>query len=441
MIGAYLESSNSTTIVNSASGYPTDTAASGAGAAYVYTKSGSTVTAKAFLKPAVVQASDQFGYSVAISGDTIAVGANQESSSSPTGVSSGSVGGANTSANHSGAVYIFKYDGTNWSQQAYIKSPTPTANDLFGASVALYNNTLVIGVPGESSSVGGVYVYTRSGTTWTQVAHLTPANSSGAQAFGNAVAIYDTKLVVGSYNEASSSATQNTASPTTNTAMSNAGAAYVYEYSASTWTMTAFLKAANVASGSYFGASVAISSDKIVVGATSESSNQTTITNGSGASSNTAAVGAGAAYVYTLSSGTWSETAYLKPSNNVANNGFGNAVAISGYKIVVGASQEGSNQSTVTNGTGASSDTSTGSAGAAYVFNLGEGNWHQEAYLKPPNPFGGGNFGYNVAISGNYIVSGSVGDSSNQTTIDNSGSASSDTSNLNAGAAYLFYSP
>src|SRR5262249_35250737 len=146
------------------------------------------------------------------------------------------------------------------------------------------------------------------------------------------------------------------------------GAVYVFVRNGATWSQQAYLKAPNPDADDFFGNSVAISGDTIVVGALAEGSNQTTITNGSGASNNNSAGGAGAAYVFVRNGATWSQQAYLKASNAQANDLFGISVAISGDTIVVGSVFEDSNQSTVTNGGSASNNNSATDSGAAYVF-------------------------------------------------------------------------
>ena len=163
VIGAYGEDNNS-------------------GAAYVFVRSGSTWSQQAYLKASNVGASDQFGFSVAVDGNTIVVGAWAEDSNT-TGVDST----PNESATNSGAAYVFVRNGTTWTQQAYLKASNTGANDQFGLSVALSGETVVVGAYGEDSSTTGInstpndnmsvdgdpgaaYVFVRSGTTWTQQA-------------------------------------------------------------------------------------------------------------------------------------------------------------------------------------------------------------------------------------------------------------------------------
>src|SRR5204863_126129 len=143
------------------------------------------IAQQAYLKPAAVgttQAEDYFGGSVAVSGDTVVIGAPREDSST-TGVNST----ANESATHSGAAYIFVRSGTNWTQQAYLKPAATQRYEGFGISVAASGDTAVVGAdPGNS---GAAYVFVRSGTNWTQQAFLKSAATQTYDFFGNSVAV------------------------------------------------------------------------------------------------------------------------------------------------------------------------------------------------------------------------------------------------------------
>ena len=168
----------------------------------------------------------------------------------------------------------------------------------------------------------------------------------------------------------------------------------------------AYLKAPNAETSDAAGWAVAIDGDTIVVGAPFEDSSQTSITNGTTASSDNSASSAGAAYVFARSGSTWSQQAYLKAPNAGAGDRFGVSVAISGDTIVVGARDEDSSQTSITNGTTASSDNSASGSGATYVFNRSGTTWSHKAYLKAPNGEAGDSFGQSVAIDGDTIVVG-----------------------------------
>lgn len=166
------------------------------------------VTQLAYLKASNTDASDWFGEAVAISGDTAVIGARLEDSSA-TGVGGDQASNGSPS---SGAAYVFVRDGATWTQQAYLKASNAEAGDWFGAAVAISGDTIVIGAPLERSSATGVngnqssnasadagaaYVFVRSGTSWSQQAYLKSSNTDGSDIFGGAVAIWGETIVVG----------------------------------------------------------------------------------------------------------------------------------------------------------------------------------------------------------------------------------------------------
>ncbi|WP_366929273.1 FG-GAP repeat protein [Leptospira sp.] len=411
---------------------------------------------QAYLKASNAEANDGFGYSVAISGDTIVVGAAGESSNQTT-ITNGSSASADNSASSSGAAYVFQRTGSSWAQEAYLKAPNAEATDFFGLAVAIDGNTILVSANQEdsnqititngptastdntASSSGAVYVFQRTGSTWAQQAYIKPPNAEANDQFGISLSISGDTIVVGAFNEASNQTTiTNGTSASANNSAAFAGAAYVFQRSGTTWSQQAYLKASNIEANDRFGSSVSISGDTIVVGSNFEDSNQTTITNGAIASSDNSAANAGAAYVFRRTGTTWAEEAYLKAPNAESGDQFGNAVAINGDTIVVGAFSEASNQTTITNGTTASSDNSASIAGAAYVFQRTGSTWSHQAYLKPPNLGADDRFGNTVAIEGNTILVGSIFEDSNQTTVTNGSMPNDDNSLSNSGAVYVF---
>src|SRR5207253_708201 len=122
------------------------------GAAYVFVRNGTNWTQQAYLKASNSDREDFFGSSVAISGDTIVVGAPYEDSSA-SGVN-GDQGNYNFGVEF-GAAYVFVRNGTTWSQQAYLKASNPDVNDSFGYSVAICSNTVVVGAKEEWSNAIG----------------------------------------------------------------------------------------------------------------------------------------------------------------------------------------------------------------------------------------------------------------------------------------------
>ena len=434
VIGAPDEASNATAV----NGDGSNNLASSSGAAYVFIRSGGTWTQQAYLKASNSGAFDGFGVSVAVSGDTVVIGAELEDSNANTvdGV------GTNNSAASSGAAYVFTRSGTNWTQQAYLKASNCEANDRFGWSVALSGDTAVIGAYQEDSNAKGVggngsdnsasssgaaYVFTRSGTTWMQQAYLKASNSGAFDKFGSSVAVSGDTAVIGAWEESSNANT--VGGDGANNGAIDSGAAYVFTRSGTTWTQQAYLKASNSGANDQFGWSVALSGDTAVIGAPGESSNATTV--GGGGADNSAPY-SGAAYVFTRSDATWTQQAYLKASNSGANDYFGYAVAVSGDIAVIGGHGEDSTVNTV-NGDG--SDDSASLSGAAYAFTRSGSIWSHRAYLKASNCEANDRFGQAVAVSGDTAVIGAWAESSSATTVGGDG-----TNNLafHSGAAYTF---
>ncbi len=454
-VGARIESSNQTTITNGTTA-SADNSAANSGAVYVFKRTGTTWAQEAYLKASNAEAADRFGSSLSVSGDTIAVSATQESSNQTT-ITNGTSASTDNSATNAGAVYVFKRTGTTWAQEAYLKASNAEADEYFGSSVSVSGDTVVVGVNGEDSNQttitngttasadnsaansGAVYVFKRTGTTWAQEAYLKAPNAEGNDNFGYSVAIDSDTIVVGATQESSSQNTiTNGTTASANNASIGSGAAYVFKRTGTTWAQEAYLKAPNVGVTDQFGFSVSISADTIAVGANQERSNQTTITNGSTASSNRTSRESGAVYVFKRTGSNWESEAYLKAPNAQADDQFGYSVSVAANTIVAGARGEDSNQTTITNGTTASEDNSLGGSGATYVFKRNGTTWSQEAYLKAPNAGGGDQFGGSVSVSSDTIVVGAIVEDSNQTTITNGTTASADNSASDSGAVYVF---
>ncbi len=154
----------------------------------MFTRSGTTWTQQAKLTAADGAAGDQFGYSVAISGDTVVITANADDND---------VNGID-----SGSAYVFTRSGTTWSQQAKLTAADGASRDWFGVRVAISGDTAVITADADDDDVNGVdsgsaYVFTRSGTTWYQQAKLTAADGAAVDLFGYSVALSGDTAVIG----------------------------------------------------------------------------------------------------------------------------------------------------------------------------------------------------------------------------------------------------
>lgn len=372
----------------------------------------------AYIKASNTDAGDRFGVALSISGDgnTLAVGAPRESSNG--------VGATRSPANNSspaaGAVYLFRRSGGSWIQQAYIKPDVVGHDDQFGGAVDLSDdgNMLVVGAAGEDSSSGGfdateddesaesagaAYVFRFTGTRWIQEHYVKCQYPDSLDEFGTSVAISGSgdTIAVGAPGEASSGTGvfELGATEETDNSVPGAGAVFVFgRLSTGEWTEDAYIKASNTDADDRFGSSVALSSDGtyLAVGAPNESSSSRSI--GTGAANNSGAFN-GAAYVFHFWGSAWRQQAYIKSSNNDDNDRFGSAVALSndGSVLAVGAPAESSNAVGVG---GDQSDNSASSAGAVYTFRYASSAWAQISYVKASNSATEAQFGYSVALSG-----------------------------------------
>ncbi len=401
-----------------------DNSAAYSGAAYVFVRNGTSWSQQAYLKASNTDGGDLFGWSVAISGDTIVVGAQGEASIA-TGVNGDQ---SDNTFQYIGAAYVFTRTGTQWSQQAYLKASNTTAtNAAFGYSVAIDDDTLVVGANNSEQGTGSAYVFARSGTTWSQQAYLKGSNTESLDIFGQSVAIYGDTLVIGAYREDSNATGSN--GDQSNNSVRDSGAVYIFTRNGTVWSQETYLKASNTGVGDTFGVSVALSDDTLVVGAWEEASNAT---GSNGDQSSNSVPEAGAAYVFTRSGTQWSQQAYLKASNPGLADFFGRWVRMFDDTLVVGANHESSNATGVN---GDQSDNSVPEAGAAYVFTREGTVWSQQAYLKATVTGVDDRFGRSVDISEDTIVVGAFLEDSNAT---GSNGDPHDNSMPDAGAVYVF---
>ena len=327
------------------------------------------------------EAGDLFGKSVAISGDTAIVGAWKEDA-----------GGANA-----GAVYVFQRGeggADNWGEVKKLTASDPDANDRFGVSVAVSDDTAVVGAYLEDAggtNAGAAYVFHRNeggADNWGQVTKLTASDAEASDSFGVSVAVGGDIVVVGASLEDAEG--------------TDAGAAYVFrrnEGGADDWGQLTKLSASDAQNLDFFGVSVAVSDDTAVVGAPGE---------------DTGGTNAGAVYVFQRDEGgadSWGEVTKLAASDAQAGDVFGVSVAGSGDTTVVGALGE---------------DDGGTNAGAAYVFHRNEGgadNWGQVTKLSASDAEASDSFGVSVAVGGDIVVVGA---------------SLEDAEGTDAGAAYVF---
>jgi len=265
------------------------------GSVYVFERLGSAWAFKQKIVVVEGAAGDVFGGNVTISGDTLVASARLNDDTGP----------------NSGSVYVFVRSGGIWSLQQKLTASDAAAGDLFGASVAVDGDTLVVGANGnddEGSSSGSAYVFVRSGTTWSEQAKLTANDAALGDQFGNSVALSGDTVAVGAFRS--------------DDAGFFSGSAYVFVRSGSSWKQQTKLTANDAAEGDEFGGSVALSGDTVVVGSRDDDD---------------AGTNSGSAYVFVRSGTKWTLLKKLTASDAGAVDNFGGAVALSGKTVVVGA--------------------------------------------------------------------------------------------------------
>jgi hypothetical protein len=272
VVGAEFEDSSATGV----DGDPNDNGADGSGAAYLFERVASVWTQTAYLKASNTGGGDRFGFSVDKQANTIVVGSPYEQS-----VATG-VGGdqSDDSAYGRGAVYVFVFASPDpgapipappvWHQEGYLKATDAAADIQFGHAVALDGDRLAIG----PQSVGTVYLFSRSGTYWSDDPDIDGAPSPSS--FGASLALEGDVLAVGDLRDRSTAVGLN-GDPTT-TGYASSGAAYVYLWAGGAWTKAAYIKAPNndAASaspyGDQFGMAIALSGNTLAIGAPAEDS-------------------------------------------------------------------------------------------------------------------------------------------------------------------------
>lgn len=396
------------------------------GAAYVFIRKGTAWEQEAELLAPDAAAYDEFGTSVAISGETLAVGVPKHA-----------VGGALGR----GSVYVFTRLMGVWSLEAQVAPADGTPKDGFGISVSLEKDLLLAGasmddVVSPDSNEGSAYVFLRTGTTWTQEAKLRASDASNGDYFGFSVSLSGETALIGAYSD--------------DVGLTyNSGSAYVFVRSGTSWNQQAKLTSGNSATDDYFGYSVSLSGDVAAIGSY-------------GRDYGSSISNCGIVYIFVRVGITWTKRSQHYPEKPATNDYLGFSVAASTGTVLAGAnykqvglrvsqgmavtyipSSVGANwllEATLDTGEGAtdealgysvsvSGDTAvvgvpgddsqtTLDSGSAYVFVRDGANWDYQATLVAVDATKADSFGYSVDISGDTVVVGSiysdVGASSNQ---------------------------
>ena len=293
---------------------------------------------------------DYFGCSVSVSGDAAVIGATF----------------SDVQGLDSGSAYVFRFDGTNWTQEAKLIPSDGDNGDFFGRRVAISGDAAVIGAWNDDDpcNAGSAYIFRFDGSDWLEEAKLIPSDGSEDDKFGLNVAISGDVAVIGARFDDDKGA--------------DSGSVYVFRFDGSDWTEQAKLTASDGDADDNFGVSVAISGDTAVIGAFGDDDQGS---------------GSGSAYVFRFDGTDWIEQAKLTASDGDSYDSFGVSVAVSGDIAVIG-----------TNG--------IDSTGSAYVFHFDGTNWVERTQLVASDADTSHGFGQAVSVFGRTAIVGAPQDSS-----------------------------
>lgn len=300
-------------------------------------------------------ANARFGYAVDLSGNTLVIGSPR--------------GNETTDTCLAGAVYVYTRPNANtdFTFQARLQATGGPNQNCFGASVAIEDNTLIVGAPGGSNNpgTGEVFVFTRSGTNWTQRTRFTGSDSAEGDNFGIDVDISSNTVIVGALRHATNR-------------VSRAGQAYVFTRSGTVWVEQAKLSADVPQIGGTVGFAVALEGSTALVSAHLEDGG---------------ALNTGAVYVFTRTGTTWRQQAKLVPNDAVANNQFGYALALQGNTALISAPFR--------------TNAGVTSAGALYVFTRNGTAWTESGVVGAQAPIiKDDRLGFSVSLFGRTLIGG-----------------------------------
>jgi len=268
------------------------------GSAYIFVRVGGNWSQQAKLTASDGLVEDYFGSSVSISGDNAIVGAR------------GDDFGSNI---NQGSAYIFNRTGSTWTQQTKLIPTDAFYGDNFGNNVSIDGDYAIIGASNGNVNFGqngSSYIFFKRGGTWSQQAKLIASDGVKGDGFGYSVCISGDYAIVGSPFD-------------DNGANTDQGSVYIFTRTSNTWILHAKLTASDSESSDYFGWSVSISGNYVIIGARND------------------AIGSnryqGSAYIFVRVGGTWLQQAKLTASDGLASDLFGHSVSISGDYAIVGA--------------------------------------------------------------------------------------------------------
>jgi nucleoside-specific outer membrane channel protein Tsx len=287
LFGSSVSVSGDTAVIG-APEYGSDLARSGS--AYVFHRDEDGWSELGKLTASDAAESDEFGYSVAVSGDTAVVGAHWDS----------------RGGDHSGSAYIFVRDDDGWSELVKLTAEDAVANDEFGTSVSVSGDTAIIGAfghDGVGSNSGSAYVFHRDEDGWSQQAKLTAKDAATSDVFGISVSLSGDTAIIGAYRDDDQAL--------------NSGSAYVFHREGDRWSQQAKLTASDATTSASFGYSVAVSGDVVIVGSRD-------------------GLPSGSAYIFVRDDGKWSQHAKLTASDAANSDAFGHSVGVSGNTAIIG---------------------------------------------------------------------------------------------------------
>jgi hypothetical protein len=316
------------------------------GAAYVFSRIGNTWIQEAQLLASDGVAGDFFGYAVSLDGDTALIGAQ----------------GDDDNGNWSGSAYVFTRTGTIWTQQQKLLASDGAKYDCFGCSVSLDGDTALIGSPFNEYGSGSAYVFTRTGTIWTQQVKLVALDSTHEDYFGWSVSLDRDTALIGAYGDDDN--------------QEQSGSAYIFNRIDTIWTQEAKLLASDGAKGDFFGISVSLDDDTALICAYSDDDN---------------GYDSGSAYVFTCVNSNWNQQAKLLPSDGAPEDYFGSSCSVEGDTVLVGAYWD---------------DDNGDNSGSAYIFTRTDSTWVQQAKLLASDGAAHDEFGRSVSVDENIALVG-----------------------------------
>jgi len=300
-----------------------------------------------------VEHGDEFGYSIAISGDKAIVGSRNDYNEQE----------------RTGSAYLFHWSGSNWVEQKKLVPSDVVQWNLFGHSVGISGNVAIVGAQWDDDNgtdSGSAYLYHWNGADWVEQQKITASDGAAGDEFGLVVAINGDRAIVGARQFDD-----------------KGNAAYIFAWNGSNWIEQQKLVASDGGmTNDFFGISVAINGDRAIVGAPGDNDNGDD---------------SGSAYIYHWNGTNWVEQQKITASNGEYRDSFGSAVAIEGDRAIIGATQTDNNYS---------------NAGSVYFFQWNGSHWAQQQEILASDAGSGDFLGNSVSMSGDRAVfAGDWGDS------------------------------